>query len=109
MFKWLFKKQKVVKPPKDPEDFSWTKINSTRWTTENYCPHCHYGNLTHAEKMADICDQCGGILNGYYYRSYRQIWDGEKWTYQYIIRAGTPQARQVEIYETKLPGNKGDY
>lgn len=71
-------------PAKDPLDWSLT-ASSTGWTTDTYCPQCHK-TTCHAEKMSDICNGCGflshscGLMK---HRSYRQIWDGEKWVWQY--------------------------
>jgi hypothetical protein len=74
--------------PKDPLDWSLT-ASSTAWATDEYCPQCH-ATIGHSEIMANICNTCGhhgGLgINSLAFqkmRSFRRIWDGDKWVWQY--------------------------
>jgi len=81
LFKWLFTDPN--RPIKDPLDFSLTE-SSTQWQREDYCPRCK-ATLRHEERMAQICNSCGGRWKSYtdpQTRVYRQIWNGERWVYQ---------------------------
>jgi len=83
----LFSKKVINLPPKDPNDFSLTP-SSKYWLTESYCPHCK-ASICIDEVIADICDSCGefGLKKSYYsgefQRTFRQMWDGQKWIWQY--------------------------
>jgi len=73
--------ERPVMPPKDPMDWTLTK-NSKEWHTEQYCFNCK-ATTTHRERMADICNTCGSHGDMMSFRSYRKIWNGEKWITQY--------------------------
>ncbi len=80
----FFKKKKQPLTPKDPTDFTLTD-NSTEWDTDYFCPHCK-NTVSLREEMAKVCNSCGGFVNwmsDYKLRSFRQIWNGSKWVWQY--------------------------
>jgi hypothetical protein len=89
--------EETLMPAKDPMDWTLTK-NSSEWTTDRYCPRCK-NSTTHRERMADICNNCGFFGNMTKYRSYRKIWNGEKWVWQYKYRNGPKDYEIVEINE----------
>lgn len=97
-----FRDEKPLKEPmspKDPMDWRLTP-NSKPWDTERYCPQCK-SPTTHRERMSYICNSCGYmsiiLLTGQG-RVFREIWDGEKWVWQYKYGNGT---NDYEIREKK--------
>jgi len=70
--------------PKDPMDWTLT-LNSRAWQIDNYCPTCK-ARVGRDERMASICNKCGSYERWLLIqecRSFRQIWNGEKWVWQY--------------------------
>lgn len=70
-------------PAKDPNDWSLTK-SSTPWAYHKFCEICD-AEVGHEEYMTSICNRCGGY-GKLYRRSYRKIFNGEKWVWQYKFR-----------------------
>ena len=71
----------ISTPIKDPNDLALTR-SSTKWETEDYCQHC-YATVEYSEWMAKICNSCGKHSRWHYQtRSYRKIWNGERWAIQ---------------------------
>lgn len=72
-------------PAKDPMDFTLTS-NSRGWKTDlECCPYCRK-NLNRDEWYAKICNGCGSSwvwFTDVLSRAKRQIWNGEKWVWQY--------------------------
>jgi hypothetical protein len=102
MFKFLTKK---ILPPKDPNDFTLTE-SSTGWrTTDINCPEC-FAACGHEEYMANVCNNCGylGWLDRFE-RTYRQIWNGEKWIYQYKYRYKNNTRNYTELRDTPYKGD----
>jgi hypothetical protein len=74
-------------PAKDPADFTLTD-SSKRWESEDFCPHC-LSTIGHDEFMSGICNSCGeqdGKYDVFPNRAVREIWNGEKWVFQYKER-----------------------
>ena len=82
-------------PAKDPNDFTLT-YNSSEWKTSNtWCPNC-LSEVGHGEYMADVCNHCGehsDIMR--YGRSYRKIWNGDRWVVQYKFRSSNPKLEKA--------------
>jgi len=77
----IFKKKKKVN--KEPEDFSYTKGNSTKWRkSDPYCVKCN-SVITHEEYMTEICRRCGSEGPFLKNRKYRRIFIDGAWWYQY--------------------------
>lgn len=92
LFNWIVKSlsdyQAPPKPPlpaQDPMDWRPSKT-ATRWDTFLHaCPQCH-DLITHQEYMSATCYSCGFKALWpirFNSQSHRQIWDGEKWVWQY--------------------------
>lgn len=100
MFNWFKRKttkEKIVLPAKDPNDFTLTK-SSTQWGYDHHCSAC-LSSIGHREFMADVCNSCGSFgTRQYFGRSFRQIWDGEKWIWQYRYK----ENNQLVLSEKKL-------
>lgn len=82
---------------KDPMDWRLTP-NSSEWTTEpHWCPTCKKA-LSHREFMSDVCNRCGGFFEILQLRprSYRKIWNGEKWVWQYKTGNGPEDYELVD-------------
>ena len=56
-----FFKIKTIKE-KDPNDYTYTKGNSTKWESEEYCIRCK-APANHEDLMSGICHTCGYFLN----------------------------------------------
>lgn len=91
---FLRRKAKAPLPAKDPMDWTLT-ASSGEWNTDQYCPQCKH-STTHREKMADICNHCGHLGGMMRYRSYRKIWNGEKWVCQMKYGNGPKDYELVE-------------
>jgi hypothetical protein len=77
-------KQKI--PAKQAGDYTLT-ASSTEWTTsDSWCSSC-LSEIGHRGFMADVCNKCGEFgIRVHYGRSYRKIWNGESWIYQYKFK-----------------------
>jgi hypothetical protein len=75
-------KEEVKLIAHDPEDLK-DGPSATIWKANTYCPICAK-EPTYDEKMTDICLGCGSHTKLFEadFRSYRQIFNGEKWIYQ---------------------------
>jgi hypothetical protein len=70
-------------PSKDPNDFTKTPSSSYWEYTLKSCKKCKSAS-SHNEYMTQICSNCGSINTiKNEQRSYRKIWNGIKWVYQY--------------------------
>lgn len=100
IFMFCVTKKRPPLPAKDPSDFTKTKASTSWGTTELSCPKC-FSACSHGEYMADVCNNCGylGTINKFD-RSYRRIWNGAKWKYQYKFRNG-----DIEIRDTPFLGD----
>ena len=80
--KKLFYGKKIL-PVKDPMDWTLTE-SSTPWIANTYCRSCT-SQTYHRERMAGICNQCGGFMNfaDTSWRASRQIWNGDSWVWQH--------------------------
>ena len=91
---WLRKQtptslQETPLEAKDPMDWKLTR-SSTQWEMDAWCPHCK-STLIHEEMMANICNNCGNHFRGLRWhnqRSYRKIWNGKKWVWQFKYSNG---------------------
>jgi hypothetical protein len=81
LFSFFIPKLKEPMSPKDPMDWKLTE-NSKKWETDTYCPQCKK-YTEHREIMSHICNGCGFLGDMRNYRSYREIWNGEKWVRQF--------------------------
>jgi len=88
--------KKEPMPPKDPMDWSLTP-NSTQWEIDSYCPQCK-SRTGYSERMCGICNSCGYsfVYLALSYRSYRKIWNGKKWVWQYKYGNGCSNYDIVE-------------
>ena len=96
----LFSRKKL--DPKEPEDHSFTKGNSTEWWVEYYCPHCFAAQDNNRFGMMRlICGQCGYHQNNRLFpnRAYRRIWNGTKWVKQ--VKYKTGGHNEIQNKETK--------
>lgn len=99
MFNWLkkLKWRKTPLPAKDPNDLTWTK-SSTQWGYDDYCSAC-LRSISHREYMAGVCNSCGSFGTCQRFgRAFRQIWNGEKWIWQYRYKRNN----QLVLSEKKL-------
>lgn len=79
LFRWNMLNDKT--PAHDPNDLRKTKT-STEFHTNQYCQYCGNGT-SHGDRMSDICHNCGSSGDMRNYRSWRKIWNGKKWVYQF--------------------------
>ena len=97
LLKRLFSIEKEILVDKDPNDYTLTNT-STAWEVDNYCRECK-NSVSINERLASICNSCG-TYNHYMVltrpRSRRQIFQNEKWVWQYKYPSG-----DVEILENK--------
>lgn len=83
--------------PHDPEDLK-SGPGATTWTTVEYCPVC--ANIpSHEERMAGICNSCGSAAYLGDFRSYRKIFNGDKWVFH--IRYGSVTVISDDLFWDK--------